>query len=284
MRPNILYLHSHDTGRYIQPYGHAIATPALQRLAEQGVLFRQAFCTAPTCSPSRASLLTGQVPHNCGMVGLAHRGFRLNDYRQHIVHMLREAGYFSALVGIQHVAAEADTIGYDHVAVQHSAPPDADPADLDFLGDAPRAADIVQATTAFLRDPTASPFFLSAGFFETHRPFPTVDDDDSRYCLPPAALVDTPGMRRDMAGFRASAHILNSSIGQILDALNEAGLAENTLVIYTADHGLPFPGMKCNLTDHGLGVSLIMRGPGGFNGGKVISAMVSHLRSFPDNL
>ena len=58
-RPNILYIHSHDTGRYVQPYGYAIPTPSIQRLAEQGILFRKAFSAAPTCSPSRASLLTG---------------------------------------------------------------------------------------------------------------------------------------------------------------------------------------------------------------------------------
>ena len=58
-RPNILYIHSHDTGRCLQPYGHAVPAPNLQRLAEGGVLFRKAFNAAPTCSPSRASLLTG---------------------------------------------------------------------------------------------------------------------------------------------------------------------------------------------------------------------------------
>ncbi len=79
--PNILYLHSHDTGRYVQPYGHAIPTPNIQRLAEQGVLFRKAFCAAPTCSASRACLLTGQYAHSNGMLGLAHRGFSLRDYR-----------------------------------------------------------------------------------------------------------------------------------------------------------------------------------------------------------
>ena len=74
-RPNILYLHSHDTGRYIQPYGYGVPTPNLQRLAEEGVLFRQAFCASPTCSPSRAALLTGAFPHSNGMRGLAHFGF-----------------------------------------------------------------------------------------------------------------------------------------------------------------------------------------------------------------
>ncbi len=62
--PNILYIHSHDTGRYVQPYGFQVPTPNIQLLADQGVLFREAFCAAPTCSGSRASLLTGQYCHN----------------------------------------------------------------------------------------------------------------------------------------------------------------------------------------------------------------------------
>src|SRR5690349_7085347 len=118
IRPNILYLHSHDTGRYIQPYGHAVATPNLQRLAEEGVLFAQAFSAAPTCSPSRAALLTGQSPHASGMLGLAHRGFALNDYRQYILHTLRPHGYYGALFGVQHVARDPSVIGYDSLWVE----------------------------------------------------------------------------------------------------------------------------------------------------------------------
>src|SRR5919206_374094 len=114
-RPNILYLHSHDTGRYVQPYGHQVPTPNIQALADQGVLFRQAFCAAPTCSASRACLLTGQYGHSSGMLGLAHRGWSLKDYRQHIVHTLRHAGYTSVLIGEQHIAKEPDVIGYDEV-------------------------------------------------------------------------------------------------------------------------------------------------------------------------
>ena len=81
MKPNILYLHSHDTGRYVQPYGHSVPTPNIQRLADQGLLFRQAFCAAPTCSGSRACLLTGQWAHSNGMIGLAHRGLRAQRLR-----------------------------------------------------------------------------------------------------------------------------------------------------------------------------------------------------------
>src|SRR5215217_5347375 len=113
--PNILYVHSHDTGRWVEPYGSPVQTPNIQKLAEEGVLFRKAFCAAPTCSGSRACLLTGQYAHSNGMVGLAHRGFSLNDYSQHIVHALRKLGYWSALIGEQHISNRPDIIGYDEV-------------------------------------------------------------------------------------------------------------------------------------------------------------------------
>src|SRR5690348_11028904 len=153
-RPNILYVHSHDTGRYVQPYGHAVPTPNIQRLAEQGVLFRKAFCAAPTCSPSRASLLTGQYPHCSGMLGLAHRGFSLHDYEQHILYTLRKAGYYSALIGEEHLAKDSRTICYDQVAqIEEHQVSLVTPTAIDTLSKLPQ------------------PFFLSVGFFETHREF-----------------------------------------------------------------------------------------------------------------
>lgn len=262
-RPNIIYIHSHDTGRYVQPYGHAIPTPHLQRLAEEGVLFRRAFSAAPTCSPSRAALLTGQAPHSGGMLGLAHRGFALADYGQHLVHILRGVGYTSTLIGVQHVARDPAIIGYDRVVdLPHN-----------------RAAAVAPAAVAFLRDAPAAPFFLDVGFFETHRKFPLAGD--SRYCLPPPTLPDTPATRADMAAFSASAQALDTGMGAVLDALDATGLAGNTLVICTTDHGLAFPGMKCTLTDRGIGVMLILRGPGGFTGGRVCDALVSQLDLFP---
>jgi len=266
-RPNILYIHSHDTGRYIQPYGHAVATPCLQRLAEEGVLFRQNFCVNPTCSPSRAALLTGCYPHENGMTGLAHRGWSLNDYSQHVIHALRNEGYVSALTGVQHIASTTDgkqawqVIGYD----KH------------LEGDA------CEQAVSFLQSPPESPFFLSVGFFETHREFPALSDapDAPHYCLPPPHLPDTPEVRQDMARFKASARTLDQKIGKVLDTLARSDLAENTLVICTTDHGIAFPRMKCNLHDSGIGTMLIVRGPGGFTGGKVVDSMTSHLDIFP---
>lgn len=84
-------------------------TPNIQHLADQGVLFREAFCAAPVCSGSRAALLTGQWTHQTGMIGLAHSGYRLTHPERHIVHVLREAGYRSGLIGEQHVSADPAT-------------------------------------------------------------------------------------------------------------------------------------------------------------------------------
>ena len=145
------------------------------------------------------------------------------------------------------------------------------------------------AAVEFLNNAPAQPFFLSVGFFETHRygkrPQGAFTDPgphgDARYVLPPAPLPDTPQTRADMADFKVAAGILDEGIGAVLDALDRNGLAENTLVICTTDHGLAFPSMKCNLTDHGMGVMLIMRGPGDFAGGQVVDGMISHIDIFP---
>ena len=264
--PNILYLHSHDTGRYIEPYGHAIPTPNLMDLARRGVLFRRACSMAPTCSPSRAALLTGQAPHSAGMLGLAHRGFLLHDYGQHIVHTLRAAGYRSTLIGEQHVAKDATVIGYDEIVPLRST----------------HAQDVGPAAAAFLASAPQQPFFLDVGFNETHREFPEPSaQEDPRYTLPFPVLPDTPEVRRDVAAFKAGARQLDDGIGAVLRALHEAGLDDNTLIFYTADHGPAFPGMKCTLTDHGIGVALIMAGPEPFGGGSVCDALVSHVDVLP---
>jgi N-sulfoglucosamine sulfohydrolase len=265
-RPNILYLHSHDTGRYIQPYGYQVPTPNIQRLADQGMLFRHAYCAAPTCSGSRASLLTGQWAHSNGMMGLAHRGFRLHDYSQHLLHTLRGAGYWSALIGEQHLSDDPTVLGYDHVV-------DIDTTHVENV--APAAVDVIGTLAR-------EPFFLSVGFFETHREFfqPT-SVRDTLYSMPPANLPDTVATRRDMASYKASARSLDQGVGAVLNALDEHDIADNTLVILTTDHGLAFPGAKATLYDRGIGVLLIMRGPGGFHGGRVSNALISQIDLYP---
>jgi arylsulfatase A-like enzyme len=266
--PNILYIHSHDTGRVVQPYGFQVPTPNIQMLADQGVLFREAFCNAPTCSGSRASLLTGLYCHNNGMEGLAHRGWGLRDYGQHWVHTLRGGGYHSILVGEQHISNDPGVIGYDEIVKVESNKAEAvAPLTIDTLHRAKK---------------TGKPWFMSVGFFETHRDFSVPTSvRDTLYSLPPGNLPDLPATRRDMAEFKASVRSLDQGIGAVLHALHDLQLVDDTLVICTTDHGVAFPGAKATLTDRGTGVMLIMRGPGAFAGGKVIDQPVTHLDVYP---
>jgi len=266
-KPNVLYLHAHDAGRLISPYGFAMPTPNLRRLATEGTLFRQAFCCGPTCSPSRAALLAGQSPHACGMTGLAHRGWSLNDYGRHIIHALRPAGYRSLLCGVQHIAApgQIERIGYDEIV----------PVETH------RAADVAEAAERRIVTGLPEPFFLSVGCVEPHRPFPEPESDEAaRFACPPEPLPDAPETRRDTAGLAVLAERFDAMVGRVLAALGAAGLAERTLVVCTTDHGPAFPTMKCNLTDGGLGVMLVLRGPGVPKAWST-DALVSHLDLFP---
>lgn len=272
-RPNIIYFHTHDTGRYIEPYGAPIRTPRLQAFAEQSVVFRNAHSVAPTCSPSRAGLLTGQWAHSAGMLGLAHRGHRLKDYDRHLIHTLHRQGYTSALVGVQHEATGPDaatrTIGYHEALSIDSA-----------LAPARR-----DAALGYLRRRHDQPFFLSIGLTETHTMagreslfgHPAVDD---RWAAPAPTMPDTPATRADMASFQAAALQVDHTLGAVLDTLQEEGLADNTIVLVTTDHGLAMPGMKCTLGATGTGVMMMVRGPG-LPAGLAVDSLVSQVDVFP---
>jgi arylsulfatase A-like enzyme len=263
--PNILYLNSHDTGRYVQPYGNAIPTPNIQWLADQGVMFRNAFCAAPSCSGSRAALLTGSYCHNNGMMGLAHRGFALYDYGQHIIRTLSDAGYHTELIGEQHVSVDPSIIGYDVVhEIENTTVNSVAPAAIEALGGG-----------------IPEPFFMSVGFFETHRSFFAPSSVRDRvYSLPPPFLPDTPEIRQDIAAYKASARSLDHGVGAVLNALHETEMDRNTLVICTTDHGLAFPTAKASLLDRGIGVMLIMGGPG-MPTGVAHDELVSQIDVFP---
>jgi len=199
------------------------------------------------------------------MIGLAHRGFELHDYEQHIVHTLRRAGYYTELIGEQHVSATPETLGY---ALVHP------------LGDT-LVSSVAPAAIESLTGAIPQPFFMSVGFFETHRSyFAPSSVRDRVYSLPPPFLPDTPEIRSDVAAYKASARSLDHGIGAVLNALNETGLDRNTVVICTTDHGLAFPTAKASLLDRGIGVMLIMRGPG-MPVGTARDELVSQIDVFP---
>ena len=277
---NILYFHVHDQGRFIQPYGYPVSTPNLQTFAEEGVLFRNAFCTTPSCSPSRAALLTGQYPHQNGMFGLTNEGWVLNDYSKHLRKTLSDHGFETVLAGTHHVTPHTEEgvqrLGYDRVLIEE------DEADLGEVR--------TSAAINYLREEHDKPFFLALGYDITHRSkwersfvhsYARYGDLDARYTRPVPGCPDTPELREEAAlQFRAS-EFQDCQFGRIMEELDRLGLRDDTLVLYTTDHGPGLAGMKLNLTDGGTGVSLIMRKPGRIGGGKVLEGLVSQIDLYP---
>ena len=275
---NMVYIHTHDSGRYIEPYGNNVPTPNLTSFAKNSTLFRHCYCAGPTCSPSRAAMLTGTAPHVNGMLGLAHRGFRLKDHQMHLSHYLKSAGYDTALCGIQHEAPDASMLGYDMILT--TSDPDKSNSERD-IKNAHAAANYIKSTAQ--KNKKEGRFFLSFGMFATHREFPDAADAGIRqdYIMPPYVMYDHKENREDMAGYHSSAKTADECFGIVMDALSASGALDNTAVIFTTDHGIAFPRMKCNLYDTGIGVALMIKYPGNPTSGTANDFLISQIDVFP---
>ena len=182
------------------------------------------------------------------MTGLAHRGWTLADYGHHIVHPLREAGYWSALIGEQHLSADPG---------RHRLRPRR--RDRHHPG---------RTRSRRRRGSCSAAGRRSRSSCRSASSRPTATTSSRPRCATrctarrPRTCPTRPRRAPTWPPFKASARSLDQGVGAVLHALDEPGLADDTLVILTTDHGLPFPGAKATLTDRGLGVMLIMRGPG----------------------
>jgi arylsulfatase A-like enzyme len=279
-RPNVVLIICHDLGQHLGCYGiPTVDTPNIDRLGAQGVRFERSFCVAPQCSPSRAAIFTGRYPHSNGVMGLVHAGFKwdLHDSETHLARRFGQAGYHTSLVGVIHETPHPENMGFDEIHLRDRN------ATQDGMGLADRAAD-------WLSDPARKhkPFYLQMGLIEPHRSHthptqwpPTHRPARLQATIPPY-LQPTQGAAEEMAFFEASVRTADDAVGRVLDALDEAELAENTLVIFTADHGIPFPRSKCTLYDPGLEVPLIMRWPAGpLAAGIVWQEMISNVDYVP---
>ncbi|MCR5978658.1 sulfatase-like hydrolase/transferase [Gordonia jinghuaiqii] len=248
-RDNVLLVHWHDLGRHLGSYGaDGVESPVLDELAADGIRFTDAHATAPLCSPARGSLFTGRYPHRNGLVGLAHHGFEYFADVQTLPSLLAGAGYRSALFGMQHESADPARLGFDSVDVSDS-----------------RCDYVVERSQDWLRRHGADdqPFFLTAGFFETHRPYPADEykPADTSTIAVPGFLPDTADVRDDLAGLHGSITKADAAVGRLLDTVAELGLQVSTWIVFVTDHGLAFPRAKSTLYAEGTGVALIMRPP-----------------------
>ncbi len=276
-RPNVLVFISHDTGRCVSPIGYpTFHTPACERLATEGITCTRMFSTRPLCSPARAALLTGRHPHQIGVDGLVGpmRGFRLHDDERHAARLFADAGYESVLCGQVHETDDCRTLGFERFLCGPG----------ERYNDGGDLLDFGDGIGAWLRtrDPDR-PFYLQIGCSDTHyRWSKRAGSDTSRGLWRPPYLKDLPAVREEVAAFQGGVRRLDEGIGRILAALDTAGLTDNTLCVFTTDHGEDFPLAKGTCRDPGIGVFCFLRYPaGGWDVGRTADALLSHVDVLP---
>jgi len=215
---------------------------------------------------------TGRYPHANGVVGLTHGDFA-NDLKpdeRHLADYLSNMGY------------RCHSFGEPH---EMSTPTDHGFATAQPGNDAHR---IASEFAEFLKeDERDSPFFAEICFFEPHRPFPhgNLAPAPADAVSVPDYLPDLPVIREDLALFDASVSYMDEAFGRITDAIDDHSLRNETIVVFTADHGIPFPRAKMTLYDPGLEIPLIFRGPGisdsAAGGPRITPALVSNVDVAP---
>ncbi len=268
-RPNILMITCHDIGQHVGCYGvGTVQTANIDRLAARGIRFSNFYSTSAVCSPGRGGLHTGRYPQSNGLMGLTHAPWwwKLNEGERHTAVILKDIGYTTHLIGFNHVDGDTDRLGYETQASQQC-----------------RASETVQATRELIRNarPSNRPFFAKVGFTEVHRPFTHGSDTEKGVFVPPY-LQDTEQITVDLAAFQATIRFFDQRIGEILDTLYSSKIAGNTLVVMTADHGIPYPGAKWSVRKAGIEIPLILYQPGTvFAGGKTFEALMSNIDVLP---
>ncbi|MCX6932652.1 MAG: sulfatase-like hydrolase/transferase, partial [Verrucomicrobia bacterium] len=269
--PNIVWIIADDMSPDTAAYGvRDVKTPHLDRLAAEGRRYTRAYATAPVCSSSRSAFILGTSQIITGLH--AHdveRPQPLPPPYRHLPELLREAGWFvtnAAAPGAMRngrVITKAKT----HYNFAH------DPAQM-FDGNDWRQ-----------RRP-GQPFFAQFQITEPHRPFPIPETYDTAALaalkLPPN-YPEHPLLRRDWYAYQRSVETVDQRVGAVLAQLEAAGVLENTLVFFFADHGRPMPWGKQWLTVEGLQVPLLVRGPG-LTPGSVESRLVSLIDLAPTAL
>ncbi|MGD2175311.1 MAG: sulfatase [Candidatus Brocadiaceae bacterium] len=281
-QPNVVVLMTHDTGQHISPYGiDTVRTPNCERLASEGVLFENSFCTSPLCSPSRATCFTGRYNHQNGVMGLVGSNavggwdLNLNPDEKHAAHLFKEADYATVLCGNIHESNDFRSIGFDE-AVSGSG------RGANNGGDALEHGDHMERWLG-ARDPSR-PFYMQIGTAETHRKWDrngTAPDSSKGVWMPPY-LRDLPEIREEMAQFQGAVRRYDTALGNMLESLEKHGLVEDTIFVSTTDHGVDIPRAKGTFYDPGIEVLLIMRYPaGGWGAGRRLCEMISNVDVLP---
>ncbi|MCG8602399.1 MAG: sulfatase [Verrucomicrobiales bacterium] len=301
-RPNILFFFADDWGRYASIYGEAepggindvVKTPTFDRIAREGVLFNHAHVSAPSCTPCRSALLTGQHFWRT-KTGSILLGATFPEDLPTFPVLLRDAGYhigatykvwgpgtpsnfpFSA-TGTMYGQAGSKFNGFSQYVTREVEKGTAVEEAKQALLDEARGN-----FKAFLADQKeGQPFCYWFGPTNVHRKWIKgsgkklwgIDPDTLKGKMPPF-LPDVHEVRQDLADYFGEIAAWDAGMAVLLDELEKSGQAGNTIIAVSGDHGAPgFPYGKCNLYDFGTGVPLVISGPG-VKGGRVVDDMTS---------
>lgn len=256
--PNILFCIADDwSWPHASIYGDpVVSTPVFDRVARQGAVFTHAFVAAPSCTPSRAAIVTGMMPHQLEE-GANLWGFLPEQYPNY-VDILEQNGYAVGMTRKGWGPGNYEAGGY----TRNPAGP---------------AYESFQAF--FSQLPANKPFCFWFGSQDPHRPYEAGTGQqlgmDPAKVEVPAWLPYAPEVRQDILDYYYEIERFDREVGEILHLLEESGQMENTIVVITGDNGMPFPRAKANLYDGGTHVPLAMQWLAGFEGGKTITQLVS---------
>ena len=276
-RPNVLLIVSEDNGPELGCYGDKFAqTPALDRLAGEGVRFHNAYITNPVCSPSRSSIFTGLYPHQNGQIGLATHKYAMFRKWPNVVSLLKKGGYRTGVIGKIHVNPES--------AFPFGFRPNCSKYNTFSRRDVKRVAEVANG---FMTQ-SADPFFLMVNYSDAHFPLirqyaglPIKPLEGKDVKTLPFVGADNPRLRGFTANYYNCLSRLDTGVGLLLGALRGAGKADNTLVMYVGDHGAQFSRGKTTLYEGGVRVPLILRRPGRIRPGTVRRELVSTIDILP---
>lgn len=294
---NIIFLVTDDQSPLLGCYGDRVAaSPHADALAKDGTLFRNAFATTASCSPSRSVILSGMHNHANGQYGLAHSVHHFssldNVHSVALPRALAAAGYRTAQIGKLHVLPEQ---------VYHF--------ETSLKGNPRQTVKLVEACREFMTTPSEKPFFLYIGTTDPHRDGKTVETsplelkpnsfgnpvgsssaesqevvfDPQSIPIPPF-LPDTPECRAELAQYYQSCARIDRGLGRLIEILKETGLYDKTLIVFTSDHGIAMPGAKTTTYEPGLHVPFIVRNPYQQKRGIVSEALISHVDIAPSLL
>lgn len=276
-KPNILVMVADDLGLHTGAYGDTNAvTPNLDRLANEGVRFTNAYCTTASCSASRSVIFTGLQNHANGQYGHAHAEHHMSllPHVKPLPALLKPVGYKTGLVGKFHVG-----------------PPTQFQWDMLAESGARQVSAMADKARAFIQSASGAPWYLHVGYGDPHRAAVgfgnnerhanvTPKSFDPATIKAPSFLPDNAAARGELAEYYQAANRMDQGIGMMLDVLKETGQLQNTLILFLSDNGIAFPNAKTNLYDAGSRLPFIMRAPG-VKGGLLNNAMISYTDIVP---